>query len=209
MYMTSEVFFDIYGNVFYLWNTKAGHLELNSHTKRDQIGVKIDGKMRRTCEMERDFRSFCKRFAQTVRNPYYLDKKTYDIKLVRQVCIKDEADKEYYQSHNFNGGRVEFILIPNGKLIYPGDICDALSVPHYFKEIIVNNPDKSALDNNTPVFIEKYNRYFATVRNITQNDRVLDTNGHYLWASDESLVGKMCPDVTYLLKQKREKVYCK
>lgn len=207
--MTSEVFFDIYGDVFYMWNTRDGHLEQRSHTKRDQIWVKADGKMKRTRDIERDVYRFCARFAQTTRNPYYLDKKTYELTLHRMLHIIDEDDTKYYQSHNFNGKCIKFILIPNGKLIYPADICDALKVPHYFEDIIVNNSDNSALDDNTPVFIEKYDRHSATVRNITPDDMVVDTRGRYLWAPDENLVGKKCPDITDLLKQKHEKVYGK
>ena len=209
MYMTAEVFFDIYGDVFYMWNTRDGHLEQRSHTKRDQIWVKADGKMKRARDIERDVHRFCARFAQTTRNPYYLDKKTYELTLHRMLHIKDEADTKYYQSHNFNGECIKFILIPDGNLIYPADIRDALKVPHYFKDIITNNPDNAALDNNTPVFIEKYDRRFATVRNITPADRVLDTHGRYLWAPDENLIGQKCPDITELLKQRREKVYGK
>ena len=214
MYMTSEVVFDIYGDAFYMLNTKEGGtkeggVELCSHLQNGQILVKNAGKMKRTREMERNFRDFCTGFAQIVHTPYYLDKKTYDITLARRVYIRDEADKKYYQSHKFNGEIVKFILVPDGKLIYPADIKDALKVPHYFHNIIRNNPDNSALDSKTPVFIEKYDMYFAHVRNFTPGDLVLDTHGRYLWAPDENLIGQKCPDITELLKQRREPVHCK
>lgn len=201
MYMTSEVFFDIYGDAFYVWNTN----EICKHLQSEQILVKNAGNMKHTREMERDFRAFCTGFAQIVHTPYYLDKKTYDITLARRVYIKDEADKKYYQSHKFNGEIVKFILVPDGKLIYPADIKNALKVPHYFKNIISPKP----LDGKMPVFIEEYDMYFAHVRNFTPGDIVLDTHGRYLWAPDENLVGQKCPYITDLLKQRREKVYCK
>lgn len=184
MQLQSSVHFDMFSELFYLTNIsdRTGYKRLlTSSLRRDSIAAQSsDGTIKQTQELAESVRDFCSRIATSAEGSFYLDKLTYLVKLYRKVRIADTDDKEYFQYHDFNGDKFEFILATNDKLIYPRDIKSALRVPFYFSSIISDKELKS----DTPVYIEKYDTHNAVVRPLTMQDRVVDKNLNQIWPLD-------------------------
>lgn len=184
MQLQSSVHFEIFSELFYLKNIsdQTGYKELlTSSSRRDSIAAQSrDGTIKQTQELAESVRDFCSCIATSAKNSFYLDKLTYLVKLYRKVRIADTDDKKYFQHHDFNGDKFEFILATNDKLIYPRDIKSALRVPFYFSSIISDKELKS----DTPVYIEKYDTHNAVVRPLTMQDRVVDKNLNQIWPLD-------------------------
>ena len=201
MQLQSSVHFEVFSELFYLKNIsdQTGYKQLlTSSSRRDSIAAQSsDGTIKQTQELAESVRDFCSRIATSAEDSFCLDKLTYLVKLYRKVRIADTDDKEYFQHHDFNGDKFEFILATNDKLIYPRDIKSALRVPFYFSSIISDKELKS----DTPVYIEKYDEHDAFVRPLTMQDRVVDKNLNQIWPLDtrETPVG-----LKKLLKQTTE-----
>jgi len=203
MQLQSSVHFEMFSELFYLKNIsdQTGYKQvLTSSSRRDSIAAQSsDGTIKQTQELAESVRNFCSRIATSAEDSFYLDKLTYLVKLYRKVRIADIDDKEYFQKHDFSGGKFEFILATNDKLIYPRDIKNALRVPFYFSSIISDKELKS----DTPVYIEKYDEHDVFVRPLTMQDRVVDKNLNQIWPLDtrETPIG-----LKKLLEQTTEKV---
>ena len=203
MQLQSSVHFEMFSELFYLENIsdQTGYKQLlTSSSRRDSIAAQSsDGTIKQTKELAESVRDFCSRIVTSAEDSFYLDKLTYLVKLYRKVRIADTDDKEYFQHHDFNGDKFEFILAKNDKLIYPRDIKSALRVPFYFSSIISDKELKS----DTPVYIEKYDKHDVFVRPLTMQDRVVDKNLNQIWPLDtrETPVG-----LKKLLEQTTENV---
>lgn len=203
MRLQSSVHFEMFSELFYLKNIsdQTGYKELlTPASRRASIAAQLrDGTSKQPQDLLESVRDFCLHIATSAEDSFYLDKLTYLVKLYRKVRIADTDDKEYFQHHDFNGDKFEFILATNDKLIYPRDIKSALRVPFYFSSIISDKELKS----DTPVYIEKYDEHNAVVRPLTMQDRVVDKNLNQIWPLDtrETPMG-----LKKLLEQTTEKV---
>ncbi len=163
--------------MFYNGYDNDGYFTTNNrHNFETSIDTKTYNKSVKTSEILKSIRNFCGYIAENTMN--YIDKKTYDILLQRYVSIRDLDDKDYFQSYSFNGGTFRFILSTNDKLIYPQDVCNILNVPFYFKNTI---PEISKLNPDCPVYIEKYDEYTATIRQLGAQDIVVDTDMNQIY----------------------------
>lgn len=202
MRLQSSVFFDIYADLFYLKTVPYGpYMELTAHQKRDTIHTLTDdGKITPVSEILEFVRNFCEHFVADTKNQFYLDKLTYSFKIYRKVKVTDTDDKIYFRSYDFTGGNSGFILTTNNDLIYPCDIKKALQAPFYFKNI----KSESRLNPNNPIYIQKYDKHTATVRPLTQQDTVVDTQLNQIWPNKTD-----CPPLALkkLLEQTTEKIY--
>ena len=180
---------------------QTGYKELlTSSSRRASIAAQSsDGTSKQPQELLESVRDFCLHIATSAEDSFYLDKLTYLVKLYRKVRIADTDDKEYFQHHDFNGDKFEFILATNDKLIYPRDIKSALRVPFYFSSIISDKELKS----DAPVYIEKYDEHNAVVRPLTREDTVVDTHLNLIWPIK---TGQIPVRLKKLLKQTTEKV---
>lgn len=195
MQLQSSVHFDIFSNLFYLYQDGK---DLRSSPRRYNINAQSDnGKIKQLSELIESMRFYCSDFTSSAkcRDGFYIDKLTYLVKLCRMVKISDADDKVYFQNHNFNGGNFEFILATNDKLIYPHDIERVLKVPYFYST--------KQLPADTPVYIEKYDKHNAFVRPLTMQDRVVDKNLNQIWPM---ATGQIPVGLKKLLEQTTEKV---
>ena len=200
MQLVSEVFFT--ANTDFTYNNYVrGGFDVISSERKAHFWTSVDGTVvKRTNDLIEEIRDFCKQISRELKVGRYNDKKTYDILFTRGVKVKDIDDKEYFQSHEFNGGSLNLILSTTDKLIYPADIRSTLDVSYYFRGI---TPEISELNKDTPVFIEKYDEYNASVRSLSAKDTVVDTHLNQIWP-----VATHKPPVALikLLKQTKEKI---
>jgi len=128
---------------------------------------------------------FCTYITKLVQAPEsaYINKKTYNITLQRYVLIRDIDNKNCFQKHEFVGDKFDFILSTDNKLIYPHDVRKTLNVPFYFEQIHPNT-----LNSKRPVYIEKYDKHNAHIRQLTTKDTVVDMNLNQIYPTETNTI---------------------
>jgi len=195
MRLEKRVCFELYTDLFYWWNKSDGGREFRKSERKEQLVPQ------KSDSLVQQVKNWCAYICNDAKNN--VDKKMYPIYLSRYVHVIDR-DIDSLLSFNFWDKDCKFILATDGQLVYPSDVRDTLHVPFYFEKVVFPK-DMNAVQKSLPVFIERYNEYYAVCRPLNNDDIVVDSNLNQLWPLNGA--GKTPNEIIALLKKKNEVIH--